>query len=109
MPSKASLMLATPPTLAPQDKLARLEAPTTAVQPLSSQALWLVALCSAARQFPDWRQRRAGFEQCLEARQDFWPAMETAPMSLESGLSISWVIVSLTTSPSCPMSKVQRA
>ena len=74
------------PAVAPQYKLARPEAPTTAVQPLSSQALWLIALCSAARQFPDWRQRRAGFEQCLEARQDFWPANGNRTDELGIGL-----------------------
>jgi len=66
LPHAEERPFATPPAVAPQDKLARPEAPTTAVQPLPSQALWLIALRSAARQFPDWRQRRAGFEQCLE-------------------------------------------
>src|SRR6516162_3008159 len=31
-------------------------------------------LFSAARQLADCRQRRAGFEQGLETRQDLWPA-----------------------------------
>jgi hypothetical protein len=44
------------------------------------------ALCSAARQFPDWRHRRAGFEQCLEARQDFWPANGNRTDELGIGL-----------------------
>jgi len=86
LPHAEERPFATPPAVAPQDKLARPEAPTTAVQPLSSQALWLIALCSAARQFPDWRQRRAGFEQCLEARQDFWPANGNRTDELGIGL-----------------------
>ena len=44
-------------------------------------------------------QRFARFEKALEAGEDAGHPLEMAPMSFESGLSISWMTVSLTDSP----------
>src|SRR6516165_7008245 len=49
---------------------------------------WSMAarLSSSSRQFADRGQRRSGFEQRFEARQDFWPANRNRTDQLGAGL-----------------------